>query len=119
MLESPWGVYVSVSCVDTLSQIFSTADRSLGFLAGKFSKIFARCARRQIFIQIFENLGLPQQTGSCARPAFAMRRWRRRRRPPPHSLRDSSYGCLLRESDSRECGRLFADFLRSASDLRA
>jgi hypothetical protein len=35
-------------------QIFSTADRSL---AGKSSKIFSR---RQIFIQIFENLGLPQ-----------------------------------------------------------
>ena len=61
MLESPWqGRVRVVSCVDTLSQIFSTADRSLGFLAGKFSKIFARCARRQIFIQIFENLGLPQ-----------------------------------------------------------
>ena len=28
--------------------------------AGKFSKIFARCARRQIFIQIFENIDLPQ-----------------------------------------------------------
>ena len=28
--------------------------------AGKFSKIFARCARRQIFIQILENPQLPQ-----------------------------------------------------------
>ena len=28
--------------------------------AGKFSKIFARCARRQILIQILENPYLPQ-----------------------------------------------------------
>ena len=32
-------------------------DRSL---AGKSSKIFARCARRQIFFQIFENPDLTQ-----------------------------------------------------------
>ena len=48
----------SVPCTDTdilLTDLLT--DRSQ---AGKFSKIFARCARRQIFIQIFENPHLPQ-----------------------------------------------------------
>ena len=38
------------------TQIFSR----IALWAGKFSKIFARCARRQIFIQILENPQLPQ-----------------------------------------------------------
>ena len=39
------------------SQIFSLT----ALWAGKFSKIFDRCARRQIFIQIFENPCLAQR----------------------------------------------------------
>ena len=41
------------------TQIFSR----IALWAGKFSKIFARCARRQIFIQILENPQLPQGAG--------------------------------------------------------
>jgi len=45
------------------TQIFSRT----ALWAGKFSKIFARCARRQIFIRIFQNPRLGQKMSrACA-----------------------------------------------------
>ena len=41
-------------------RIYTQVFSQTALWAGKFSKIFARCARRQIFNQIFENIDLPQ-----------------------------------------------------------
>ena len=53
-------VYVSTCVYERiLYSLYLLTGRSQ---AGKFSKIFARCARRQILIQILENPYLPQHT---------------------------------------------------------
>ena len=60
------GVRCRPDCVSSthtrrvVPRIYTQVFSRTALWAGNFFKIFARCARRQIFNQIFENIGLPQ-----------------------------------------------------------